>query len=798
MKAHFLLCLSILFGLSSCKIILNVPESGTISTESGSISCDAGRICEIDVDDADFEEVFVATPSAGFEFRGWRRRAGGLCQGSEERLSPCLVSTAIAEGEPALLDVLLLDFPVFLEPEFAPAPRSTLIFPSASSISKKPETTIRGESYDMDGISTVLVNGRTATLTIDSDAAESSSTPRASTWEVELPLAAGSNDVSVSIVDTLGNVSEQTGLAEIEYTPIPLLYAFDPTTNQLVGVGQERSTGWEFVSTDLVTGESQINTSQFPLRPQAYCYKPDTREYLYVEIPQSDQALVSIYDVDSGLHRDVSTLTLNATDSFNISQPFGLSLSCGADNGNAYLTYSIINLNVPSTTSTYIIRLSIETGAAEELVSFEPKGDERLRIGTVELMGEDLIARRTGPSDNDRVLLRINTVSGEITELEESRGQFVLSMATDSSAGIIYTVDFSGIYKFQPGLTGLSLVSINGVPGVEDFGNLGRMTVDTARNRLLIWDGDSESYLGVDLDSGRRSEVFSVRRGEGDKIANPKLIAMSSDKKTLYVIDGGNPTLPSRLIAVEYSTGNRRLIADFSILRLSDLSNSLEIDDDKQLAYIGFPTRIVAVSLQNGQQSVVADSDIGFGSTFGASAGVVLDEQSNRLLYADSEQQSIVQIELATLRRTVLSRAEEKGEGQPFTALQSLELDNDSSRVFAADQGLGAVFSVNLTTGDRTRLTATCRDERGLGLLGPSWALGRIIYTGDTLILFTRDISEVDVDSGDCRGDRSYHPDGIKPIELIPVGQDTLLFGIFGGEVGLLDRRTGASVVISL
>jgi hypothetical protein len=93
-----------------------VPAGGSVTTNSGSLSCSANSSCTLDVADIYFDETFVANPATGFDFIGWKSGPARLCAGSTE---PCRFSTAsLAGNEDA---IALLDDPnllVYLEPAF--------------------------------------------------------------------------------------------------------------------------------------------------------------------------------------------------------------------------------------------------------------------------------------------------------------------------------------------------------------------------------------------------------------------------------------------------------------------------------------------------------------------------------------------------------------------------------------------------------------------------------------------------------------------------------------------------------
>ena len=103
-------------AVAACKIDVDVPAGGSVTTNSGSLSCSANSSCTLDVADIYFDETFVANPATGFDFIGWKSGPARLCAGSTE---PCRFSTAgLAGNEDA---IALLDDPnllVYLEPAF--------------------------------------------------------------------------------------------------------------------------------------------------------------------------------------------------------------------------------------------------------------------------------------------------------------------------------------------------------------------------------------------------------------------------------------------------------------------------------------------------------------------------------------------------------------------------------------------------------------------------------------------------------------------------------------------------------
>lgn len=103
---------------SACRILVQVPDGGTVETLSGRHQCHAGEQCTIKVRDTTFDEVFIARPDAEHVFEGWKKSHRYLCGGSK---TPCALSTAGFAGNPALMDILTSSQAFYLVPRFREA-----------------------------------------------------------------------------------------------------------------------------------------------------------------------------------------------------------------------------------------------------------------------------------------------------------------------------------------------------------------------------------------------------------------------------------------------------------------------------------------------------------------------------------------------------------------------------------------------------------------------------------------------------------------------------------------------------
>ncbi|MEM8941675.1 MAG: hypothetical protein AAGC91_05925 [Pseudomonadota bacterium] len=116
--SRLLTVLALLLALSACKVVLKVPEGGSIVSASGENSCSEGA-CTIDVGAANgLSDTFTAIPNEGFFFVEWKKAQGYLCGGSAE------ACTLQVDEENSARDITVYLEPVFksLDLERSPAP----------------------------------------------------------------------------------------------------------------------------------------------------------------------------------------------------------------------------------------------------------------------------------------------------------------------------------------------------------------------------------------------------------------------------------------------------------------------------------------------------------------------------------------------------------------------------------------------------------------------------------------------------------------------------------------------------
>src|SRR5690606_32383536 len=126
--------------------------------------------------------------------------------------------------------------------------------------------------------------------------------------------------------------------------------------------------------------------------------------------------------------------------------------------------------------------------------------------------------------------------------------------------------------------------------------------------------------------------VFLARSvGTGTSLIAPRRFALSADATLAYVADdGGNA--PARLLEIDMSTGDRRVIGDIN-QPFNYLISGLALDEAGGRVFVSFHHLILEVDLETEGVQTVADID----STDRESVSeLVLDIDNNRLLVGDA------------------------------------------------------------------------------------------------------------------------------------------------------------------
>lgn len=82
--------------VTGCKLALTVTSGGDVQSLSGTNDCAGGSLCEFDIVDTDFNEMFTAVARDGYVFSKWQGGTGYLCADSADPV--CGVSNVLVAG----------------------------------------------------------------------------------------------------------------------------------------------------------------------------------------------------------------------------------------------------------------------------------------------------------------------------------------------------------------------------------------------------------------------------------------------------------------------------------------------------------------------------------------------------------------------------------------------------------------------------------------------------------------------------------------------------------------------------
>ncbi len=133
------------------------------------------------------------------------------------------------------------------------------------------------------------------------------------------------------------------------------------------------------------------------------------------------------------------------------------------------------------------------------------------------------------------------------------------------------------------------------------------VAIDSANNRALIMDWDSDILVAVDLASGDRTVLSNnAGMGTGTTFSVPFDMALDSDRNRVLVVDYGRDTLS----AVDLASGNRTVIVGFGEIEQLNLLNPyyvvLDIEGNRAFIYDVALTGIIVVELSTGERAVVS------------------------------------------------------------------------------------------------------------------------------------------------------------------------------------------------
>ena len=259
------------------------------------------------------------------------------------------------------------------------------------------------------------------------------------------------------------------------------------------------------------------------------------------------------------------------------------------------------------------------------------------------------------------------------------------------------------------------------------------IALDSRHGRLLVADDVGAALVGIDLESGDRTEITNAGIGAGVSLEYPIGLAMTENPVRLFAAD----SRAGIVVEFDLNGGDRRLVLGTGEAgeTSGNYPSALAVDESRNRLYFGdYGARaLFSLDLAGGEPIVVSDSNRGSGPLFGTISDIELDPSSGVAYVSDRVLGAVLAVDLTSGDRRIVSDAE-IGVGERLRIPFAIELDLDDQRAFVADIGTDSIYQVNLLNGDRILVS---RDPLADGLLAVS--LGDIAYDARNERIFVLD-----------------------------------------------------------
>ena len=672
-----------------------------------------------------------------------------------------------------------------------------ILFPWTHSAATAPTVSVRGVAADSDGVASVTVNGTAATLVAAAQAAAPgvSAKPVLAEgeveWVVELELATGENQLTVSVEDETGEVSEAAAAATISYVHVPTTFTLDPNAPRIVGLGSSlASTGFvqHLVEHDFATDEQRAHREQWG-NPALSCFRHFENEYLWLELAAADTWELRGYDLTTEQESLILTLPVATLDPGPgyAPNPRVSRLVCGGTHASAYVLVNdadedeqdhggsgyarsrILELDLASPSVSLLAET--DTGAADRWIGYD-----------MALAEESIVVLRDGFA---APLMNVALQDGEVTELTPALPVSGLALAPALPSDRVYVATFAGIDEIDLAGPAKRNVSVVDPAHPLSFAQVRSLAIDPANDRVLVGDSDLEMVIGVDLAGGERSKLLSRDVGEGLPLIVPRHFALSSDGERAYVADdGGN--VAARLFEVDLASGDRRVIGDIAPY-ITWVVTGIALDEQAERVFVSGHDVILEVDLQSEDVQAIADVDT---TMLESVRGLLLDHANQRLLVGDFLSDGIFALALESHAVNVVSLPGQRGVGPGFGGIISLTRVGLTDEAYAAGQTSGLVTRVDLETGHRETLVTNCDLQDP-----PAFDnLEQVLYNEARHELIVSDdrLYAIDVATSACE----RLPRRVLPLEVQVTPENQMLAVSFRALMQL-DRETGEVVIIS-
>mgnify|MGYP000349663091 CR=1 FL=1 len=570
------------------------------------------------------------------------------------------------------------------------APTAAIEFPPPFSVTEIDDANIvvTGTAQDNSLISTIRVNDVDAT-----------STNGFETWQVNIQLVQGMNNITVETLDTSGNSNSTATTAEIIYKgpelPQMIDLVHDSVNNRLL----------------IMTGKSSL-----------------TVQLIEIDLTTNARRIISTSDQSGGgntsgvLFSNIKSMVLDSANGRVIV----------LDSGND----ALVEVNLLNGFRTIISDVDVGTGP----VFVNPTDF------AFDSINDRIFVTET--DFNNRAILSVDLTTGNrtvVSNLTVGTGDFLFGptyIVYDGANNRVVVLD-QGQIKAVDVTTGNRSVVIT---PARLGGNVQDIVFDAASSTFYVTDRNTLAVWAVDLQAGTTNIISDATTGTGEIFtAGIRGIDLDSSGSVIYLCE--NSSL-DRIFTIDISTGNRNVILDSRVGIGQQLvgSNSIGIaaviEDTANERYLvvdnGYQG-VYAIDNMTGNRSIFSNNTTGAGINLSTPVDIVLDSLNNRALVLDSTLDAVIEVNLSNGDRTIISDST-NGTGTVFSSPISLDIDSNENLLYIVDDQLDAVFMIDLVTGNRT-IISDATIGSGITFSRPSGIVK--LPNQDTLIVVDRQLDSV-------------------------------------------------------
>ena len=619
------------------------------------------------------------------------------------------------------------------------APTASILFPWKTSRIDKNTILVKGTAKDSSDISSIKVNGKSATITpIQTETLNNGE--QLVHWEAKISAKQVKTDINIATEDALGNANSHADSVITYNYQIPMNFTIDQAKQLLFGSDGHNS----LVKVNLLTKEvtnlstdSPTNNTFFDVNTK-FAYVEDINSLLYISI-FSGQFNINALNVNTGT---ISTL---------LSQPM---VESAYFRGLDYVSADnsiYINLDPVGVQGSTILKFSLDNQQLSTLVDRHQPTNPQINTRDIAYTPNGFI----GFSANGLFNLALDGTAYQ--PFSTNFSLFMNLIETDANNNFIYTVGPYGIFKFNLTTQMKEAEFLDEDATDLLFGQPRSVAHYQDQNLLLIGDSDIDTIIAINTTTGARSNFISNGIGEGKKITEGRAIALDQENNQLYLLDGGYDN-GELVILIDLANGNRTVVSDIDRhIARGDWVRDIILDKQANMLYLSSEDAIIRVNLQTEQSAILSNANTGTGEVIGFIGNSILDKENNRLMVTDTSSANLIAVDLTTGNRSIIAELSNIAQGRDLGVFY-VEYDKIEQIAFILSRELGEFYQVNLNTMEQSLLLDQCVDTAQKNhLFGSSSNHIQLhLNTQTRQLLMTSDsFLKFDIDQGICTASSS-------------------------------------------